>query len=60
MANSEYISMRNNEHRTSESRSLRRTANEDVDSDVSDAGTYVIDSDEELNATMVRKVPFRS
>jgi hypothetical protein len=51
--------MRNYKHKASESRSLRRTANEDVDSDVSDAGTYVIDSNEELNVTMVRKVPFR-
>ena len=53
---SAHVTMRNNQHRASESRKLRRDADEDIDSDVSDTGTYVIDSDEELNAAMVSKL----
>jgi hypothetical protein len=52
--------MRNNQHRASESRKLKRDADEKMDSDVSDTGTYVIDSDEELNTLMVSQLPFIS
>ena len=44
--------MRNNQHRASEGKHLRRGANGD--------GTYVIDSDEELNAATVSNISFIS